>query len=289
MKSIFLKTAVTAVLMGMTAVAFAAPGGGKGPPPGKGEDAGGNKLALPAILVGGPLSNFVCGTDGDYGDRVLPDGGEVATGYSIDETAFYFIQGDPDSPWQAACKQVAAEPEVNVFGAWGDNLVGDAKLKIGSPIRVEIVLYEGDTAGGMAAPTQDGWLVEKLEPSMLDRESPYGILAEDDSMGGYFATASPMTSVVYDRDAHLTISQPGATTPFVDEDIAPEINATGKIVYGYNLRVTELGKWVVSFTMPNLNFVGCDVQGLVCAGHEASIEIDVGTGGGGGGGKKGGE
>jgi hypothetical protein len=108
-------------------------------------------------------------------------------------------------------------------------------------------------------------------------------------MGGYFATASHMTSVVYDRDAHLTISQPGATTPFVDEDIAPEINATGKIVYGYNLRVTELGTWVVSFTMPNLNFVGCDVQGLVCAGHEASIEIDVGTGGGGGGGKKGGE
>ena len=60
------------------------------------------------------------------------------------------------------------------LGAWGDNLAGgSASLKVGSPIRVELVLW---TLAALAA-GQQGYFVIKLEPSELDRESDYGHLA----------------------------------------------------------------------------------------------------------------
>ena len=50
-----------------------------------------------------------------------------------------------------------------------------ASLKVGSPIRVELVLWT------TRAPRigQQGYNVIKLEPSELDRESDYGHLARD--------------------------------------------------------------------------------------------------------------
>jgi len=49
----------------------------------------------------------------------------------------------------------------------GDNLAGDAKLKVGMPIRVELGLFD---ATGLQ---MQGFNVVKLEPSKLDRESTY--------------------------------------------------------------------------------------------------------------------
>ena len=64
-----------------------------------------------------------------------------------------------------------------VTAEWGDNLSGDAKLKVGSPIRVELGLF--DYTG---APMQ-GYTVVKLEPAALDRESAYGTLAVTGATG----------------------------------------------------------------------------------------------------------
>ncbi len=66
-----------------------------------------------------------------------------------------------------------------------------------------------------------------------------------------------------------------------------EINATGKIVFGYNLRVAEPGTYGITYTLPNVSLDGCDAG--VCAGDTAYLEIAVVGGGGGGGGKGGGQ
>jgi len=286
MKSLFLKTAVTAVLMAATAVAFAAKpdgvGGGGGPPTGHGPPTGeeiGNSLSWPAIMIGGHES-ITCGAaDGEWSDLVSPSG-DPQSNYPIDPAAYYYIQGV--NKWQAQCVYYALGTQVNVKGAWGDNLSGDAKLKVGSPIRVEIVLEDNTTD----AETYQGYTVVKLEPDTLDRLSAYGTLATGDETTGFAATAESFIPKVYDRAGWLTITKDGATEAFVDEAATAEINATGKVVYGYNLRVPETGVWVIEFYMPNVVFDGCDAG--TCSDQTATLPITVIGGGGGGGGKKGG-
>ena len=48
----------------------------------------------------------------------------------------YFVQRD--AKWQAPCRVYES---INAEGAWGQ-LAGDAMLKVGSPIRVELVLWD---------------------------------------------------------------------------------------------------------------------------------------------------
>jgi hypothetical protein len=117
----------------------------------------------------------------------------------------------------------------------------------------------------------------KLEPNKLDRESAYGTLAP--------ATAEPMTPVVHDGNTSLLITGPDY---FNDVGkLAPEINATGKIVYGYQLIAPMPGQYVITFTMPSVTIAGCDVGTCDPSdGHTASLTITVA---GGGGGKKGGQ
>jgi hypothetical protein len=90
---------------------------------------------------------------------------------------------------------------------------------------------------------------------------------------------------VYDAGARLSI-QNVATGEYVKPDapIAPEINATGKVTYGFNLRVSSTGQYLIKFTMPNVDFTGgCDAG--TCVDQTAELTITVGGGGGGGGGK----
>ena len=134
----------------------------------------------------------------------------------------------------------AAPPRraATVVAAWRDNLTGDAKLKVGSPIRVEMGLDAGTQ--GMA-----GYTVEKLEPDELDRVSPYGMLSD--------LTVSkkdpyPETRV-WDQTAHLTITSSTGDV-VVDEPATAEINATGRVVYGYNLRVPAAGTYSITLQRP---------------------------------------
>jgi len=312
MKSIFLKTAVAAVLLGASGLAISAPPDGKGPPEGHGPPVSevGNNLSVPAIMAGGTgaFENLNCSTAGFtelagpnkdpvwYPSDCAPtQDGEVC----VDE-GFYYLQAN--AVWQAPCFASTSIP-VSARGAWGDNMTGDAKLKVGSPIRVEIVLWE---AGGLAD-GELGFYVTKLQPEELDRESDYGHLASGEpgtflpityEVGKeYLADADPVSgefvgvfgAIVHDPDATLTIEKivdGNPVSPAVfDGEAGGEINATGKIVYGYNLRVSEAGTYRITYTLPNISLTGCDAGDCTTDATKAVLEIAVI---GGGGGKKGG-
>jgi hypothetical protein len=248
-------------------------GGGGGKPPSEASQS----LSVPAILVGS-LGTLVCGNSVTP-SALVPPTGTPLTGYEV--PGYYWVQ--KVHTWQAQC---FTDSGASVYGAWGDNLVGDASLKAGSPIRVELVLTN-TTDFSATTPTMQGYTVIKLQPSQLDRLSAYGHLAGGDAVGGW--TNIPVdfddaTWVVHDSGMRLSI-QNLDTGAFVVplQSIAPEINATGKIVYGYNLRVTAAGKYQIRFnSTPTVIFTGVDAG--VFDANNAYLDITVGAGGGGGGG-----
>jgi len=198
---------------------------------------------------------------------------ETQDGTVCVDAGYYFVQRD--AAWQAPCKVVTS---VNAIGAWGDNLAGDAMLKVGSPIRVELVLW----APPDAVEGKQGYKVIKLEPAELDRVSDYGHLAD----GTFSAIPTDLGAIVHDPAARLKIEKlgadGGAVSTVYDELAGGEINATGKIIYGYGLRVTEPGTYRLTYSFTNVNITGCEEPQAVCRGSEASLNINVGGGGGGG-------
>jgi hypothetical protein len=279
-----LALAVTSALGGMLAFsgsAFAARKvceDGSFPPCNTEGETATNNLSRPTIVfTGGGLTNVICG-DAIWSPLVpAKEPPAVMTGFSIDPAASWFVQGV--HKWQAPCKTwAAAEGLVPVIGAWGDNLVGDAKLKVGSPIRVELVLsYD-------SSEIVDGYVVEKLQTELLDRESKYGTLATEDGDGGCLATPSDFVPGVYDSTATLLIEKSDGTWVY-NEPTTAEINAKGIVVYGYNLRVPTAGTYQITYTVPKVDFTGSDAG--QCADQECSLLITVGSGGGGGGGQGG--
>jgi hypothetical protein len=282
MKTRALVTAISAVLVGtamLSGGAFAARkvcDDGSYPPCNTEGETATNNLSRPTIVfTGGGLTNVICGT-GDWSPLVpATEPPAVMTGFSIDPADTWFVQGV--HKWQAPCMTWPVDGgPVPVIGAWGDNLVGDAKLKVGSPIRVELVLsYDSST-------TADGYVVEKLQPELLDRVSKYGTLAT----GGapFIATPSPFVPGVYDSTATLRIEKSDGTWVY-DQPTTAEINAKGIVVYGYNLRVPTAGTYQITYTVPKVDFNGADAG--QCADQTCSLLITVGSGGGGGGGQGG--
>jgi len=287
-----------------SAVAMAAPGGGKGPPSDKGNKPTsevGNNLSVPAIMAGAG-STFAIDCPAAFSPLLPPDKAPVwypkECAPPKDEGAqicvdagYYYVQRD--AKWQAPCVTMDGSG-LSVSGKWGDNLAGgSASLKVGSPIRVEFLLldlYDTPTAAG-----QTGYFVIKLEPSELDRESDYGHLATGSATDGSAAIAyevgdplpggGTFAAVVFDPSARLKIERlvDGVpVSPAVYNGIASgEINATGKIVYGYNLRVQQAGTYRITYTFPRVTFVG-DCNAGTCFNSEAVLDIVV-TGSGGGG------
>jgi hypothetical protein len=304
-----LKSAIWLTLVA-SAVALAAPGGGKGPPDGKGNKPTsevGNNLSVPAIIAGAGSTFAIDCPMGGFTELVPPDkapvlypeecappkdeGGPVCVA-----EGYYYVQRD--AKWQAPCFTAMSSP-VDVVGKWGDNLAGgSASLKVGSPIRVEMVLWDS----APVAAGQSGYFVIKLEPSELDRESDYGHLATGPATDGSAAIAytvgqslpddGTFGAVVFDPSARLRIEplvDGVPVSPAVYNGVASgEINSTGKIVYGYNLRVTSAGTYRITYTFNNVNFAGACNAGT-CVGNEAYLDVVVAGGGGGGGGKGGGK
>jgi hypothetical protein len=295
MKSKNLKSAIWLTLVaGATAMAAqgvpgpGSGGGGGNKPP---TEAGFN-LSVPAIIAGGPSKFAItCPVDG-WSTLTVPSKAPVyypaACALTHDgevcvDAGDYFVQRD--AVWQAPCTELGSV--TNTIGAWGDNLGGEAMLKVGSPIRVELVLW--DSSG--ASLGKQGYEVIKLEPAELDRLSDYGHLAVDHGNGPE-ATPTNVGAVVHDPDATLKIERVVDGFVVYEGTAGAEINATGKIVYGHNLRVAEPGMYLITYTLPNVTFQGCeagDPDTAICAGSEASIQIEVVGGGGGGGGKGGGQ
>jgi hypothetical protein len=252
------------------------------PPPGKGKPSSEatQNLSVPAILVGS-LGTLVCGESDLFPSALVKPTGTPLTGYEV--TGYYWVQ--KVHTWQAQCFN---DTQASVLGAWGDNLSGDAKLKVGSPIRVEIVLTNDTDFSG----TLQGYAVLKLQPSLADRLSAYGHAAAGDAVSGWGddpANFSPASWVVHDAGMQISV-QNLDTGQFVVplQPIKPEINATGKIVYGYNLRVSAAGNYQIRFnTTPAVTFEGVDA-GTFDA-NNAYLDIVVTAKAGGGGGKKGGK
>lgn len=273
------RTALGLAVLLVAAPAFAqgAPGGGHGgghgggPPDGE-ESA--NNLSVPGIYVAAtPTLNFPCGAP------VNPSGTPF-TGYPINPGAYYYVQGL--NTWQASC--ATSTTAVAVTAAWGDNLTGDARLKTNSPIRVEVGLL----ANNPTSYNMTGWDVLKLNPDALDRESPYGTPATGSLDTGFTSTPiTPYTEVrVYDGGAQLRIYNKDTGVDVFNNDAPAEINSTGRIVYGYNLRVTTAGTYVIVFTAPNLTITGADAGTFTAT--TVTLEITVSPGGSGRGGGRGG-
>jgi hypothetical protein len=274
-----LKSAIWLTLaVGATALAAG------GPPPGKGggggETTAAQNLSVPTILVG-PLGTLVCGASDAAPSVLKAPTGTPLTGYEV--PGYYWVQ--KVHVWQAQCFNAST---ALVYGAWGDNLEGgDASLKVGSPIRVELVL---ENRTEYASPTTlQGYTVIKLETSKLDRLSAYGHQAGGDATAGWtniptdFGQAQwlvhnqGITFSVLNTDKNVYAVQPG-TNP------TAEINATGKVVYGYNLRVEAAGNYRIQFTStPAVTFTGSDAGGVLDA-NNVYIDVVVAPGGG----KKGG-
>jgi hypothetical protein len=269
-----LKTSLAlALVLALSAPALAkGPGSGGGGGGGGHEPGGTNNLSVPTVMIGGGFTGVTC-----PGGLVYPSGTPL-TGYEVDPTLSYYVQGT--HAWQAECTTATS---ATATAEWGDNLAGDAKLQVGKPIRVELGLFD-DTGLQM-----QGFSVVKLEPSKLDRESAYGTLATDDGLGGWDATAQYLPVRVF--DAGVTFSVKNVATGIyvvpLGSNPTAEINATGKVVYGYNLRVSAAGEYEITFVIPSVDITGVDAGTYVTdllGPDTVTLVINVIQGGGGGGG-----
>jgi hypothetical protein len=237
-----------------------------------------NNLSVPVIIVGGgTLTGVTAPTDTP--SVLVPPTGTPLTAYPINPSAFYYVQRV--HKWQAQAYSTSAPVEAKA--GWGDNLTGDAKLKVGSPIRVELGLFESTGIVVM-----DGYIVDKLEPDKLDRESAYGTLAESgDLNAAAFPTSFPNELKggvrVYDPGATFSIQRVADGTYVVPPGTTAkaEINAGGAVIYGYSLRVTTAGQYLITYVTPNVTLTGTD--GGSYDAHSVSLVITVVAGGGGGG------
>jgi hypothetical protein len=225
------------------------------------------------VFVGSDPYGLTC--DGS----AVPPTGVPLTGYEV--PGFFYVQGV--HAWRAGCLEnyVAA----TAAAEWGDNLGGDASMKVGSPIRVEIGLLAD--AATMGLPELTGWEVVKLQPSMLDRLSAYGTAATETEPGVF--TSNPVTPYpetrVWAAGSLLTIAGPGYS---LNEIASAEINATGRIVYGYNLRVPTAGDYTITYMFPGVDVTSTDIGSVIDdeAGDSVTLTITVSGGGGGGGGNR---
>ncbi|HET9081004.1 MAG TPA: hypothetical protein VFO01_10890 [Trebonia sp.] len=243
----------------------------------------GNNLSIPTVFVGTNPFGLDC-----LSGPVDPIG-TPTNGYPIDPALYYYVQGV--DTWQAQCA-TATSGSVNV--AWGDNLGGDAALVVNHPIRVEVALSDS------ANTNMTGYNVYKLNPAALDRESDYGTPATVTTAadGTVSYSANPVTFPnpgFWVAGATWRIYNKTTDAPVFSGPATAEINATGRVVYGYNLRVNTPGTYVIEFTLPSDSGVTINSADLgTYTGQTATTEITVtgsrggGGGGGGGGGHHGG-
>jgi hypothetical protein len=272
---------VAIILAIIVLLAFAAPALGKGKPTTEAT----NNLSVPTImLAGGSFTGVTVGV-GTPSPLVPPTGTPLA-GYPISPLDYYYVQGV--HKWQAQAYSTTSVPEVTA--AWGDNLSGDAKLKTNSPIRVELGLFHTLTATDPVPdplnPALAGYTVVKLDPAALDRESAYGTLATSDGAGGFSATPTSFTTVrVFDNAVTFSIQNLASGVYVVQPGTkaTAEINATGNVVYGYNLRVSVAGDYVITYIAPSVTITGADAGTFTANSVTLNITVSGGGGGGGGG------
>jgi hypothetical protein len=202
----------------LSSATFAAPPPGKGKPPTPGEETVGNNLSF--------ATKFVPDTvDAPPLPLACLEVATAPTGPKCTLFPDYWCQ-KTEAVWQAACTTGFADRTTLVTANWGANLLGDASIKAGRPVRVEMVLTDA-TPG---ATTGVGYIVSKLTDE-LDRLATYGTNGAEQNT----------SFTVWDKGAKLKIEtcadQDCATTTgtVLPESVAAaEINSLGNVVYGYN-------------------------------------------------------
>lgn len=260
---------VVAIMAGATALAssgaigvFAAP-----PHPPTEEEEGSNNLSVPAIFVPGTAGSPFTGTCTAEDDSQDPSGpmGVDSDGDGVpDEHLDYYVQGV--ASWQADCDSAAADT-ISVMAEWGDNLT-NAPLKARTPIRVEIGFLT------FAPIPMPGYIVEKLDPTLLDRESHYGTLGDE--------VADFPEVRVWDSGVLLDIrSKDGTVVVANNIPFSAEVNSTGRIVYGFNWQQPVAGEYTITVFAPQINVASADA-GTVVDSHTVTLDVTVGNKGGGG-------
>ncbi len=273
------------VLIVPASIASAAPPEGKGGGKGGGGETLTNNLSVPAIFVTSP-GTFPVTCPGGPTDPT----GTPQTGYEVD--GYYWVQGVHS--WQAQCVNAEANT-VTADVDWGDNLEGTS-LKSGTPIRVEVGLTD-DTVTDMV-----GYHVIKLQPSLSDKLSAYGTEATS-STGGVTQISFPYTYDtingetglpetvtdyvrVYDIGALFSLYNETSGTYVVEPNTAmtAEINATGKVVYGYNWGIgghgvkslPTAGTYILTFYAPNVALTSTAANTVISDdGHTATLTFTV--------------
>ena len=165
---------------------------------------------------------------------LVPPTGTPLTGYPTSPLDYYYVQGV--HKWQAPCNNSTAL-DLSVTAGWGDNLSGDAKLKVGSPIRVELGLFNDDVRSGRGLHRDQAG--SGRARSRVPLRNPCDV-RRSERVHGHPDGLHDAAGVRHRGLAHRSRTPPPAAV-VVDEDATAEINATGNVVYGYNLRVPDRG------------------------------------------------
>ncbi|HUX35091.1 MAG TPA: Ig-like domain-containing protein [Gemmatimonadaceae bacterium] len=184
-------------------------------------------------LVVGGLPYFYAG---NVSDCTWPDG-----------TSAYCQDGL--NAWQAEWLDGSLAGLQHASATWGDNIISQS-LKTSAPIRIEVSL--NDLTSGTLA----GFNMQTVSGS------------HSTEVQGTNGTTSAMTPMIFTVVPHLVVSKldtSGGVTvgdPVVDKRVidgigaeegpgyfVAEVNGGGKVLYGYNLRVSEVGWYRVAFLL----------------------------------------
>lgn len=275
--------AVAGALVVTSAVPAAAAKGSPGPPhpPDEGGEEGGNNLSVPALFVPDTTGSPFLGTCTAGDDSVDPTGlkGVDTDGDGIpDEHLDYWVQGV--ATWQSDCDVAPADNSLTAGAEWGDNLQ-NAPLKAGTPIRTEIGFFADPVAFPMP-----GYVVDKLDPTLLDRESHYGTLGAE-------VAAFPEVRV-WNSGVTLDIRSTDGTVVVADNiPFSAEVNSTGRVVYGFNWQKPVAGEYLITVSTNGIALGSTDAGTLVDTDGDGlydtvTLDVNVGNKGGGNGNGKGG-
>jgi hypothetical protein len=257
----------TAVILTLAAAAPAALAKGKPPP----RVETGNNLSFATTFVPNAIGAPALRIPSAY-ELTAPSGPECTQfpGYWCQKTL---------AMWQAEWNEAAS---IEVTAVWGANLLGDAPLKSGRPIRVEMVLTE--SGGGTGA----GYVVTKLTPELDDRVATYGTAGTIQNTEYVVWDAQAQLSIERCTDASCTTTA-GPAVYF--GPMSAEINSIGKVVYGYNWgtagkgTAAEPGVYKLTFSVPERTAIVSVPGAAPCPQSNCAfviIEVTQAAGGGGG-------
>ena len=123
-------------------------------------------------------------------------------------------------------------------------------MKAGTPVRTEIGFFADPAAFPMP------YVVDKLDPALLDRESHYGTLgAEVAAFPEVRVWNSGVTLDIRSTDGSVVVAD---NIPF-----GAEVNSSGRVVYGFNWQKPLVGEHVITVRTNGIALGSTDAGTLV--------------------------